>query len=61
MQDAQHYRDQAKLCVEIARQMSNPDTAETLLASATQYLEMAAEIERQTAATAPGTGRAVDG
>jgi hypothetical protein len=55
MHDAQHYRDQAELCLEMARMMSNRDAAQTLRMSATQYLEKAAEIERQSgpAASAP--------
>jgi hypothetical protein len=47
MQDAQHFRDQAALCLEIAQQMSDRKTAEDLRVSAAQYFEKAAELDHK--------------
>ena len=47
MQDAQHFRDQAALCLEIAHQMSDRQTAENLRVSASQYFEKATELDHK--------------
>ena len=47
MQDAQHFRDQAALCLEIAQQLSDRQAAEELCVSATQYFEKAAELDHK--------------
>ena len=47
MQDAQHFRDQAALCLEIAQQMSDWHAAECLRTSAAQYRARAKELEMQ--------------
>ena len=41
MQDAQHLRDQAALCLEIARQMSDRQAVENLRTSAAHYFAKA--------------------
>jgi hypothetical protein len=55
MQDARYLRDQAKLCLEIARQMSDRQAAETLRMDAAQYFARATAIEgeRNPEAAAP--------
>jgi hypothetical protein len=45
MRDARYLRDQAALCLEIARQVSDAPTAENLRAEAARYHAEAAEIE----------------
>ena len=45
MQDAQYFRDQAVLCLEIARQMSDRQAAANLRASAAHYFAKATELE----------------
>jgi hypothetical protein len=45
MRDARHLRDQADLCLEIARQMSDQAASENLRAEAAHYRAEAAEIE----------------
>ena len=45
MRDARYLRAQAELCLEIARQMSDPRAAEQLRADAARYHAEAAEIE----------------
>jgi len=45
MQDARYLRAQARLCLEIASQMSDPKAAEKLTAEAASYHARAAEIE----------------
>ena len=45
MQDARYLRAQARLCLEIANQMSDPKAAEKLTAEAANYHARAAEIE----------------
>jgi hypothetical protein len=45
MRDARYLRDQAELCLEIARQVSDAPTAENLRAEAARYHAEAAEIE----------------
>ena len=45
MQDAQHFRDQAALCLEVAQQMSDWHAAESLRRSAAQYFERARELD----------------
>lgn len=45
MRDARYLRAQAELCLEMARQMSDPAAAENLCAEAARYHAEAAEIE----------------
>lgn len=47
MQDAQHFRHQAALCLEIARQMSDRQAAANLRATAAHYFEKAAELDHK--------------
>jgi hypothetical protein len=49
MPDARYFRDQAILCLEMARQMSNPQVAENLRASAASHLIKAIELEQTVA------------
>jgi len=55
MRDAHYFRTQAELCLELARQMSDPVTADNLRAQAARYHEQAAEVEecRELARIAP--------
>ena len=48
MQTARYFRDQAALCLEIAWQMSDPQAAENLRATAAQHSARAAELEKRT-------------
>ena len=45
MRDARYLRDQAELCLELARQMSDRTASENLRAEATRYYAEAAAIE----------------
>jgi hypothetical protein len=45
MPDAQYFRAQAELCLQIASQMSDPKAAEKLRADAAHYHARAAELE----------------
>jgi hypothetical protein len=45
MRDARYLREQAELCLQIARQMSDHQTAENLKAEAARYHAQAAAIE----------------
>jgi hypothetical protein len=45
MQDARYLRAQAALCLEMARQMTDPKHAERMRANADQYQERAASLE----------------
>ena len=45
MQDARYLRAQARLCLEIASQLSDPKAAERLRAEAADYNGRAAETE----------------
>jgi len=47
VQNAGYFRDQAALCLEVARQMSDPEAAENMLASAAKYFAKANELEKQ--------------
>jgi hypothetical protein len=58
MQDAQHFREQAALCLEIAQQISDRQAAEELRVSATQYFEKAAELDHK---AEPPTRRHIQG
>lgn len=53
MQDARYLRDQAKLCLEIARQMSDRQVAESLRMDAAQYFARATAVESGQAPEAP--------
>lgn len=59
MQDARYLRDQAALCLEIARQVSDRQLADTLRHDAAQYFERATQLESQTElAASPPRGEA---
>ena len=45
MQDARYFREQAALCLEIARQLSDWHLAESLRLEAAQYFMRAAKLE----------------
>jgi hypothetical protein len=47
MQDAQHFCDQAALCLEIARQMSDRQAAKNLRVSAARYFAKATELDHK--------------
>ena len=51
--DAHYWREQAALCVEIARQISDRRAAENMRATASEYFARAAELERPGAADVP--------
>jgi hypothetical protein len=53
VQSARYCRDQAALCLEMARQMSDPQAAENLRAAAAQHFARATELERTDAARSP--------
>jgi hypothetical protein len=53
VQSANYFRDQAVLCLEMARQMSDPQAAENLRAAAAQRFARATELERTDAARWP--------
>ncbi len=53
MQDARYFRDQAALCLEIARQVSDRHLAESLRLDAAQYFMRANELENVTPASPP--------
>lgn len=52
MRDAGYLRDQAALCLEMARQVSDAASAENLRAEAARYHAEAAEIEKGLQASA---------
>ena len=54
MQDARYFRDQAALCLEIARQMSDGKTADRLRTEAADHFALATSLENQTGATGSG-------
>jgi hypothetical protein len=45
MPNARYFRDQAALCLEIARQMSDPREAQNFRGRATRYVARAIELE----------------
>jgi hypothetical protein len=45
--DARYWREQAALCVEIARQISDRRAADSMRATAADYFSRAAELERR--------------
>ena len=47
MRNAQYLRAQAEFCLEVARQMSDHKTVETLQAEAARYHAEAAEVEAE--------------
>ena len=47
MQDTQHFRDQAALCLEIARQMSDRQAADNLRVSAAHYFAKGTELDHK--------------
>jgi hypothetical protein len=47
VQDARYWRDQAALCLEMARQMSDRRTADNLRATAAQYFAKATALEAE--------------
>ncbi|MBI3704795.1 MAG: hypothetical protein HY244_13360 [Rhizobiales bacterium] len=48
MQDAQYFREQANLCLDVARQVSDRTLAEGLRLDAAQYFMRAMELENKT-------------
>ena len=48
MQDARYFRDQALLCLEISRQISDRHLAEKLQMEAAQYIDRATAVEKET-------------
>ena len=53
MRDARYLRGQAELCLQIARQISDPKAAEQLRADAARYHAEATEIEGTETSTPP--------
>lgn len=53
MRDAHYWRAQARLCLDIARQMSDPRTADDLRATAADFFARATEFESQADPSAP--------
>ena len=51
MPTEQHFREQAELCFEIARYMSNPAAAEHARLAAVEYLRRADELQKQKGVT----------
>jgi hypothetical protein len=47
MQSAGYFRDQATLCLEIARHISDPQAVENLRASAARHLVKADDVEKR--------------
>jgi hypothetical protein len=47
MQSAGYFRDQAALCLEIARHISDPQAVENLRASAARHLSKADAVEKR--------------
>jgi hypothetical protein len=54
--DARYWREQAVLCLEIARQISDRPAAEKMRSTATEYFARAAELERSVCAGAAPDG-----
>ena len=46
--DARYWREQAVLCMEIARQISDRQAADKMRATATEYFARAEELEKPT-------------
>jgi hypothetical protein len=59
MQSAQYLRSQAELCLEVARQLSNPQDVKRLRARAAEYLTRAldAEVASDPSKAAPKRGQ----
>ena len=57
MRDARYLRGQAELCLQIARQISDPKAAEQLRADAARYHAEATEIEGMEPSTPPISAR----
>ena len=53
MRDVRYLRAQAELCLDIARQMSDPKAAEQLKADAARYHDEAAAIDSEVPAKPP--------
>ena len=51
--DARYWREQAVLCLEIARQISDRRAADKMRATATEYFARAAELEQRIEAVEP--------
>ena len=47
MQDAQHFRNQAELCLTVARQVSDRRLAESLREDADHYFRRASKLDTQ--------------
>jgi hypothetical protein len=52
MQSLRYHREQAELCLEMARQMSDRHAADVLCAAAARHFAQAIELEKQAATSA---------
>jgi hypothetical protein len=57
MESARYLRDQALLCLDLARLMSDPQAAEAFRASAVAYFARAIEVEQGQTATSQSAHR----
>jgi hypothetical protein len=53
MESARHHRAQAELCLEMARHMSDPASANLLRANASRHFAIATKLENQEALARP--------
>jgi hypothetical protein len=53
LQSAAYFRDQATLCLEIARHISDPTAVENLRASAARHLVKADDVEKRSGGALP--------
>jgi hypothetical protein len=53
MESARYHRAQAELCLQMARHMSDPASANMLRANATRHFALATELENQEALARP--------
>jgi hypothetical protein len=58
--DARYWREQAVLCLEIARQISDRPAADKMRATATEYFARAAELDKRSVAATQQQGAAGD-
>ena len=54
--DARYWREQAALCLEIARQISDRPAADKMRVTAAEYSARAAELDERAKAAAPRPG-----
>lgn len=57
MQDARYFRMQAEFCLKLARQLSDPQAAEKLRASAARHSSRALDLEKAAAKNAAAAPR----